>query len=352
MITGHLGGSLTHGSDYLTKSLSGSGADNDDLSIKPIADVQEAFAYNDIIRPILQAKCFSCHGPNKQKGKLRMDNAESLMKGGKDGKVIEPGNADNSEIIRRLLLPVDNEDHMPPKEKPQPNETQVALLHWWINNGADFTRQVKHIPQNEKSKSLLATLQKPPEAKENVSYIPEKPVDPADQDVVEQLNKRGIVVLPVAVNSNYLAASFVTKPEPDTADLALLSQLKKQLVWLKLGYARVSDTMFTQIGQLQKLTRLSLDHTPVSDKGLEPLIQLKELQYLNLVGTKVTAQGVMRLKELPKLRALFLYQSGIRKEDQQMIQEALRQVRVDFGGYHVPTLPTDTVEVRAKKNDK
>ena len=64
-----------------------------------------------------------------------MDDVAMLMKGGKDGKVIEPGNADSSEMIKRLLLPVDNQDHMPPKEKPQPSESQIALLHWWISEG-------------------------------------------------------------------------------------------------------------------------------------------------------------------------------------------------------------------------
>ncbi len=72
MITGHLGGSLTHGSDYLTKPLF-SAFDDDSTSgavIKPIPNVQEAAVYDDVIKPILQTKCYSCHGPNKQKGKL------------------------------------------------------------------------------------------------------------------------------------------------------------------------------------------------------------------------------------------------------------------------------------------
>jgi len=132
MITGHLGGSLTHGSDYLTKPLKNIFSD-DTLSsavIKPIANVQEAMAYGEVVKPILETKCYGCHNSNKQKGGLRMDDSLKLMKGGKDGIVIKPGNADASEMIKRLLLPVDNDDHMPPKEKPQPSESQIALLHW------------------------------------------------------------------------------------------------------------------------------------------------------------------------------------------------------------------------------
>src|SRR5436190_1118878 len=103
MVTGHLGGSLTHGSDYLTAPLahmmgSDSTADN---TVRPIPDVQEAKVFNDVIEPILKTKCYSCHGPSKQKGGLRMDDSVKLIKGGKDGKVIEPGRADDSEMIRR-----------------------------------------------------------------------------------------------------------------------------------------------------------------------------------------------------------------------------------------------------------
>ncbi|HZZ74508.1 MAG TPA: c-type cytochrome domain-containing protein, partial [Puia sp.] len=151
LVTGHLGGSLTHGSDYLTKPLADVfGKDTvANVVIKPLPNVQEAYVYSDVVRPIFQTKCFSCHGANKQKGKLRMDDSLLLMKGGKDGKVILPGNAPGSEMIKRLLLPVDNEDHMPPKEKPQPSENQIALLQWWISQGAEFGRKVHEVSQPE-----------------------------------------------------------------------------------------------------------------------------------------------------------------------------------------------------------
>ena len=69
MITGHLGGSLTHGSDYLTKPLANVfGKDSiPNTTIKPVPDVQEALAYNDVIKPILQTKCYSCHGAINKK---------------------------------------------------------------------------------------------------------------------------------------------------------------------------------------------------------------------------------------------------------------------------------------------
>jgi hypothetical protein len=114
-----LGGSITHGSDYLTKHFP--------PATKVIVKQKEsrylmcskALAYTDVIKPILETRCYGCHGPNKQKGKLRLDEPDFILKGGKDGKIIIAGKADESNLIERIFLPKENEDHMPPKEKAQ-----------------------------------------------------------------------------------------------------------------------------------------------------------------------------------------------------------------------------------------
>jgi uncharacterized membrane protein len=350
-ITGHLGGSLTHGSDYLTKPL----ADifgKDSIAgtiIKPVPNIQEAYVYNDVVRPILQTKCYSCHGVNKQKGKLRMDDPVMLMKGGKDGKVIEPGNTDSSKLIKRLLLPVDNEDHMPPKEKSQPSESQIVLLQWWISQGASFVKKVKEVDQPGKVNHLLLALQKVEVTEKEAMDIPVAKVEKADGRAIEKLNYRGVVVLPVAQNSNYLNANFVTDTLINNEDLQLLLALKKQLIWLKLGFTNINDTRMTGIAQLKNLTWLSLQHTNISDKGLLALQSLQGLQYLNLVGTKVTLQGILQLKGLKSLRSLYLYQTDIRKADWTVLQRTFPKTKIDSGGYFVPLLQTDTTIIKAKK---
>ena len=92
IITGHLGGTLTHGDDYLIKGLSEK-ENTIEKEIKPIADVQEANVYADIIQPIFESKCYTCHNKRKKKGGLRLDEPSFILKGGKDGEVVKPGNA-------------------------------------------------------------------------------------------------------------------------------------------------------------------------------------------------------------------------------------------------------------------
>ena len=350
-ITGHLGGSLTHGSDYLTKPLKNIFTDDTTANaiIKPIANVQEAIAYSDVVKPILETKCYSCHNTNKQKGGLRMDDSLKLMKGGKDGKIIEPGNADESEMIKRLLLPVDNEDHMPPKEKPQPTEQQIALLHWWISNNADLTKKVKDLQQTDKIKPILLALQKSTEVKKESIDIPKNPVEKADEKILDQLRQRGVIILPVAQNNNYLMASFVTDTVVDKDDLQLLLQLKKQLIWLKLNETNIGDDAMQTISQLTNLIKLDLSHTTVTDKGLQQLQSLTYLQYLNLVGAKISAQSLLQLKNLTRLQSLYLYQTKVTENDWATLKKTFPKTQIDSGGYVVPLFATDTSLVKEPK---
>jgi uncharacterized membrane protein/mono/diheme cytochrome c family protein len=346
IITGHLGGSITHGSDYLTKSWKP--ADSSNTIQKPIPNVQEAIAYSDIIQPLLQRKCYGCHGKNKQKGGLRMDDISRLMKGGKDGVVIIAGNADKSEMARRTSLPREDEDHMPPKEKPQLNEQEIALIHWWIASGASFEKKVKEVSQPEEIKPALLALQNEQRKRIIVPDIPAKPAARGDEGAIRKLKDQGAVVIPVAQNTNYLSVNFVTAANFGDSQMSLLIPLKEQIIWLKLANMSITDSALVVISQLKELMRLQLDHTKVTDRGLVHLKSLKQLRYLNLVGTTVTADGIMQLKELKNLQSIYLYQTGVTKANWDELKKAFPKTVIDLGGYTVPFLDTDTIVVKPK----
>jgi len=348
-ITGHLGGSLTHGSDYLTKGFSKDSTTEKEF--KPIADVQEASVYADIVQPIFENKCYSCHNKSKKKGGLRLDQPAFILKGGKDGEVVKPGNAEESDMMKRLLLPRNEEDHMPPKEKPQLKDNEIALLHWWIATGATFDKKAKELEQPEKIKPILLALQK--EVKKVIPDLPQTPVDKADEKAIQKLKDSGIIVFPVARNSNYLKANFVTVDTITYNDIVLLLSIKKQLVWLNLGQQSIPDSLLTLIGQLTNLTRLQLDNTPITDKGIISLQSLSNLQYLNLVGTRVTSQGLIQLKGLSSLQAIYIYKTFINPLEWSMLKSNFPKVTLDTGGYKIRFLESDTMIVKPpppKKN--
>lgn len=346
LLTGHLGGTLTHGEGFLTKGLPGIAKDSVFSARKTIVNVQEVQVFADIIQPVLLDKCGTCHSAKKQKGGLRLDGQEWIMKGGKEGKIFTSGNAAASELYKRILLDPLEEKHMPPKGKPQLTEQEIALLHWWISSNAGFDKKVKEVEQPEKLKpALLAmqaaavTMQKP--------AIPDEPVEPAASAVLDTLRNAGIVVLPVATNSNYLLANFVSLPEISERTVGLLQQIRKQLVWLKLGYASLTENSWKLIGQCTNLTRLQVDHTNLTDASVQYLSFLQHLQYLNLVGTKVTAQGLRPLKGLAQLESLYLGQTLVKGNDITALQKVFPKVQIDSGNYQVENLATDTQLLKA-----
>src|SRR5262245_59961039 len=88
------------------------------------------------IRPLLAERCFSCHGPEKQRSDLRMDSAEALHRGGSSGRpVLVAGQPDKSLLIRAVRHHV-GVAKMPPKEKLP--DRQVADLVRWIEMGAAY----------------------------------------------------------------------------------------------------------------------------------------------------------------------------------------------------------------------
>jgi hypothetical protein len=278
-----------------------------------------------------------------------MDQTVLLMKGGKDGVVIEAGKADESELIKRILLEKANEHHMPPKEKPQLTEKEIAILHWWIASGASFDKKTKDIAQTEKIKPILLSLQNTVTEKKAVAAVPSAAVEKADAAAIKKLKDMGIVVMPVSVNSNYLMVSFVTMGNATDETIQSLLPLKKQLVWLELNDTKITDTAITVIARCSNLTRLELSNTGITDKGLSNLVALQQLQSLNLVGTKITTAGLMKLKDIKQLQSVYFYRTGIKNADWQKLAKAFPKARLDSGGYQVPLFETDTMLAKPPK---
>lgn len=350
IITGHLGGSITHGSDYLFKAFSSNGSSTITTKRVPIPDINEALVYNDVIRPILTAKCYKCHGPDKQKGKLRLDMPDFILKGGKSGFVLVGGKVDESELIKRILLAKDNDDHMPPLKQSQLTKSELDLLHWWVSSGADFNKKVNALVQTDKIKPVLLALQSE-EVKEELklSDVPAESVEIADAALIKQLQERGIALTAVAQNSNYLSANFVTVEGLTEKDLQLLDPIRKQLIWLKLGDSNLKDQMLGSISDLSSLTRLSLERTVITDQGIGQLKNLGKLQYLNLIGTKVSAKGLEQLKGLKELRQIFLFQTLIKPTEEDQLKKLFPKATIDFGGYKLQFLESDTAELKDPK---
>ncbi len=129
-LAGHFGGNLSYGSDYLWTR-----PERDVLvtGFKP-----DDPAYSTLIQPILKRKCVKCHSSSKAKGGLVLDTYENLLKGGDKGLEIVFGSADSSALYRRLILPIHEKEHMPPKGKAQLKPEEIDIIKKWLDLGGNL----------------------------------------------------------------------------------------------------------------------------------------------------------------------------------------------------------------------
>jgi hypothetical protein len=111
-----------------------------DVSKLPPAADKKGVTFTQDIKPLFDNSCVGCHGPQKQKGKLRLDSLESALKGGEDGKVVEPGNSAGSVLIHNVAHIGDPDDYMPPPKNKDGikalTPAQIGLIRAWIDQGA------------------------------------------------------------------------------------------------------------------------------------------------------------------------------------------------------------------------
>lgn len=157
-IAGHLGAGLTHGEDYLSEVLpwNQNAKGNTALleSFRAFAE-QDSFPQQQLdqlnleVRAIFAHNCYKCHSSEKMKGELALDHEEGVFAGGENGAILLSGNADASDIIRRLELPRSHDDVMPPKGKSLA-QAEIDLIRLWIDQGAHWADEdLKIFPEAE-----------------------------------------------------------------------------------------------------------------------------------------------------------------------------------------------------------
>jgi len=168
-VAGHFGGSLTHGRGYLLRHAPGfiqslfgkEGAPALAPAAAASGPTADLRVFADVIQPLLERRCSSCHNADKKKGGLRLDTLEHLQKGGDGGPVLVPGRAGDSPLVSRLLLPADHDDRMPPAGKPQPALEEILLLQWWANAGAPAEQRVGELNLPSDVQQALEAITRP-----------------------------------------------------------------------------------------------------------------------------------------------------------------------------------------------
>jgi len=226
---------------------------------------------------IFDKRCVRCHGPKKQRGRLRLDTAAGVLK------VVTPGSPADSELLLRVSLDKDHEDAMPPTGK-RLKASELEAIEAWIEAGAPtkaFDSSASSKAESSRSELQLAQLRRTSGAKVTV-------LD----------GQGGRLRVDFSLTPNLLPSRH----------LRALSRSSKQIVELSLAGHPITSPSLNLLPLMPNLERLHLERTALDDSGLDRLVQrAPAVRYLNLHSTAITNEGLTALEGLAHLQRLVLF---------------------------------------------
>lgn len=304
--SGHNGGSLTHGREYLTlKTLT-------HQKRKKPANLDEAYIFEDVIQPMLQAKCAQCHAGGKLKGKLSVESLADLLKGGKSGAAVVAGNSLESELYKRITLPASDEKFMPSDGKPPLKKNEIEIIRWWIEKAnATEVQKFVSIKNNDSiaakvSAYLGLTMDEAEDEEMLLQHINPAIPESLDTNAVNNLRKKGWMLrwmlqkpAMLDVTRPLTGQSTIKEAVPD------LEKLAKNIIWLNLSENNLSDSDLSFLSSLINLEKLRIEKNPVTDAVCDQLKSLPHLEAVNLNETKITVKGIETLRTNAAIRRVY-----------------------------------------------
>ncbi len=296
-VAGHYGSILTHGDSFLTEHL------KSPEKAKTITSIDELHMYDDVVFKIFDDKCIQCHNSSKTKGNLSMISTANLLSGGDNGPAITPGDATESSVYKRILLPLSDELHMPPEGKPQLSKDEKRLIEFWLNSSDSVNQKVAILPKND-------TIAK---ALKNYLVFNKKEIAYAALGDIKEVEEAGFSVRSLAPTAPELWVKY-NKKVISKKELNSLSNLKEQIVELDLKNTEVTDDMLSVLKKLGNLEKLELNNTKITDKAFKYLKKVQSLKVLNLVNTQVTDVGLKALLSEVKPEHIYAWNTPITTE--------------------------------------
>lgn len=306
------------------------------------AIAEKAVVYRDIIAPIMEAKCVSCHGADKKKGKLQLHDFAAIMKGGSEGAVnVVAGKPDDSLLLARIKLPTDDDEHMPPSDEPQVTAEEVALLKWWIASGASDTATVAATKPTPEVEGALAVLLAKGVPQAGTKVVKEeapkaKALSDAEKKQIAEISAKvkslNASLMPLAQDTELLRLSVINATDKfGDKEVAILAPIAQYILWVDLGRSKITDASAETLAKMTNLERLHLENTKITDAGLANLGSLQKLHYLNLYDTKITDAGIAKLATAKGLKKLFVWQTGVTKAGAKALEGQIPGLQVNVG---------------------
>ena len=306
VLTGHYGAVITHGEDFITGVFKTPGEKS---GPETITDSTTLFAA--AVMPVLDKKCNSCHNPSKKKGGLDMTSAERLLEGGEDGAVWVSGNPEESLMLKRIHLPAEDEDHMPPIGKAQLTKDEIAILRLFISSGADVTKTIASTAENDSLRMFI-----------NRSFLALQPelrssnLDFADPKIIQDLNTPSRSISQLSLHEPSLQASFFLAARFDENSVKELSPVADQLVELNLSGMPITIETLKELSKFPNLKKINLNKTPLTDAMLaDGLKNIGTIEVISVASTKITLKGLVELTTKNGIRSVYCWDTQVKPEE-------------------------------------
>ncbi len=211
------------------------------------------------VRPILAARCYSCHGPDVQQNGLRLDSLAAVLKGSDFGPVVLPHQSTKSRLVRRLMA---QERPQMPYGGPALSNDEISVIAKWIDQGApgpDDTTPLAKAPTVKHWAYVKPVRPELPAVKDKAWVR-----DPIDNFILARLEKEGLKPNPEANKATLLRRVYLDltglPPSPKEID-AFLKDTRPD------AYDRVVDQLLASPHYGERWARQWLDLARYADSN-------------------------------------------------------------------------------------
>ena len=177
--------------------------------------------------------------------------------------------------------------------------------------------------------------------------MPAQKVSAISNDLLTELNKEGVAVVPIVNGSNYVRANLIGVETLSAQTFQLLSKISDQLLQLNASFTTIKDEHLSALSNCKQLKQLELNGTSITNKGLASLAALENLEILSITQTKATVEGISSLTAIKSLKKVYLYNTRFTSAAIAQLKQKMPGLLIDTGGYKLPILVTDTTEAKA-----
>ena len=241
-------------------------------------------------------------------------------------------------MYTNMLLPLEDEKHMPPKGKHQLSATEIAIIKKWIVNGASFEDKVDTVKNTHKVIRTDSVAKMIPK-KEDKGIQPATSIaktimpNPVKKEVFEFFKNKNVLITPTGENATYVMANFVNDIPFNNNDINDLKIIKEQLTVLKLSNLPIKDIDIKIIADFKNITKLNLENTAITDESITYLKQLPKLEQLNLYGTNITDESLKQLSLYKNLAVLYLWKTKVTQLGVESFMKIKPNVKVEIGNF-------------------